>query len=257
MVEIITARHARPNAAWLPFLRTAKARAGVRSYLKSQRADKAQRLGERLLDKSLRDLGMSTRKLKKEAIDRGLEQMEEPSMATLYVSIGLGKRLAPLVARHFLPGQAQPMRQRGTPLAVEGTEGLVVEFGKCCHPVPGDAIHGQVSVGRGMVVHRFACTLSAKNTRPAERIELVWSDTVKGEYPVELRVASRNQRGVLARLTAKLSDADCNIESVSFPERSGSIALIRFLVSVTDRQHLANVIRRLRRVSAVERVTRS
>lgn len=261
MVEVITARHARPNAAWLAFLRTAKARAGVRSYLKSQRADKAQRLGERLLDKALRGLGLSIRKLKKADINRGLTQMEEPDMPSLYVSIGLGRRMAPLVARHFLAENATLPKKtghsRGAPLAVEGTEGLVVEFAKCCHPVPGDAIHGQVSVGRGLVVHRFGCSVSAKKTRPVDRIELIWSDKVQGEYPVELRIASRNQRGVLARLTAKLSEADCNIESVTFPERSGTVSLIRFLVLVTDRQHLANVIRRLRRLSAVERVTRA
>ncbi len=261
MVEIITARHARPNAAWLQFLRTAKARAGVRAYLKTQRADKAQRLGERLLDKALRDMGLSARKLKKDDIERGLQEMQESDMPALHVSIGLGSRLAPLVARHFLPEHSKPQdaprRQRGAPLAVQGTEGLVVEFAKCCHPVPGDVIHGQINVGRGMLVHRFGCSLSEKKTRPADRVELVWSDTVTGEYPVELRVSSRNQRGVLARLTAKLSEADCNIESVTFPERSGAVSSIRFLVSVTDRQHLANVIRRLRRLSAVERVTRA
>ena len=257
MVEIITSRHARPNAAWLHFLRTAKARAGVRNYLKTQRADKAERLGQRLLDQSLRAVGLSTRKLKKEDIERGLTQMGEPDMPTLYVSIGLGTRLAPLVARHFLRDETQPRRQRDEPLAVQGTEGLVVEFAKCCHPVPGDAIHGQVSPGRGLVVHRFGCTVSAKKSGPADRVEVQWSDKVKGEYPVELRVSSRNQRGVLARLTAKLSDADCNIESMTFPERSGAVSSIRFLVSVTDRKHLANVIRRLRRLSAVERVTRA
>lgn len=259
MVEIITARHARPNAAWLHFLRTSKARAGVLSYLKTLRADKAKSLGHRLLDKSLRDLGLSARKLKNENIAPVLAQLEVADMDALYVSIGLGQRLAPLVARHFLPDDGTPRRKRkrSEPLAVEGTEGLVVEFARCCHPVPGDAIHGQVSVGRGMVVHRFGCTVSAQKTRLGDRVELVWSEKVSGEYPVELRVASRNERGGLARLTAKLTDADCNIESVSFPERSGVISAIRFVILVRDRQHLANVIRRLRRLPAVERVTRA
>lgn len=261
MVEIITARHARPNAAWLQFLRTAKARAGVRGYLKTQRADKAERLGERLLDKALRDMGLSNRKLQKKDIERGLQEMQVGDMAELYESIGLGSRLAPLVARHFLPEnmapQSRPQRSKGAPLAVQGTEGLVVEFAKCCHPVPGDAIHGQINVGRGMIVHRFGCGLSERKTRPADRVELVWSDKVTGEYPVELRVSSRNQRGSLARLTAKLSEANCNIEGVSFPDRGGAVSTIRFLISVTDRQHLANVIRRLRRLSSVERVNRA
>lgn len=258
MVEVITAKHARPNAAWLHFLRTAKARAGVRNYLKNQREDKAERLGERLLDKALRDMGLSLRKLTRSDIEHGLAEMEERDLPALFRNIGLGKRLAPLVARHFLaPAAAPQQRRKGEPLAVEGTEGLVVEFAKCCHPLPGDAIHGLVSVGRGLVVHRFGCKYSAKRAQPADRVELTWSDNVRGEFPVELRVHARNERGVLARMTSKLAEADCNIENVSFPERGGSISTIRFLITVTDRLHLARVIRRLRRLSAVERVTRA
>ena len=257
MVEIIAARHARPNAAWLNSLRTAKARAGVRGYLKTQRADKAERLGQRLLDKTMRSLGMSLRKLDKADVARALDELQVADLTTLYTDIGLGRKLAPLVARHFLRDDAAPQRGRGEPLAVEGTEGLVVEFGKCCHPVPGDAIHGQVSVGRGLVVHRFGCAHSTKATRSADRVELVWSERVEGEFPVELRISSRNQRGSLARLTAKLSDAGCNIESVNFPQRPGAISTITFLIDVTDRKHLANVMRRLRRLPNVERVTRA
>lgn len=258
MVEVITAKHARPNAAWLHFLRTAKARTGVRQYLKGQREDKAQRLGERLLDKALRELGISLRRLTQEDIERGLTEMEEPDLPALYTAIGLGRRLAPLVARHFLPpSAAQAKRKKSEPLAVEGTEGLVVEFAKCCHPVPGDAIHGLVSVGRGLVVHRFGCRYSAQKARPADRVELTWSEHVTGDFPVELRIQARNERGALASVTAKLADAGCNIEDMSTPERAGgAIANTRFLISVTDRHQLARVIRRLRRLSMVERVTR-
>ena len=111
-VEVITAKHARPNAAWLHFLKTAKARNGVRNFLKNQREDKAQRLGERLLDKALADLGLSLRRLSRSDIDRGLAEMEEPSLPALYTSIGLGRRLAPLVARHFLASDAPIAKNR-------------------------------------------------------------------------------------------------------------------------------------------------
>ncbi|GAB3680945.1 RelA/SpoT family protein [Salinisphaera aquimarina] len=256
-VDVITAKHARPNAAWLHFLKTAKARNGVRNFLKNQRADKAERLGQRLLDKSLSDLGLSLRRLSRTDIDRGLSEMDEPSLPALYAAIGLGKRLAPLVARHFLSGDAPIAKgRRAKPLAVEGTEGLVVEFAKCCHPVPGDAIHGQASMGRGLVVHRFGCAYSRRKGASADRVELTWADNVSGEYNVELRVTASNKRGLLATLTAKFADSDCNIENITFPERSGALITIRFLVGVHDRHHLASVIRRLRRVAAVERVER-
>lgn len=257
-VDVITAKHARPNAAWLNFLRTAKARTGVRRYLKNQRADKAERLGQRLLDKALADMDLSLRKLPRADIDRGLAEMHEPDLASLYADIGLGKRLAPLVARHFLDSDAELVKgSRAEPLQVQGTEGLVVEYGKCCRPVPGDAIHGQVSMGRGLVVHRFGCAYSSRQSASADRVELTWAPEVSGDFEVELKVIARNRRGVLASLSAKFDDGGCNIETVTFPERSGgALSTMRFLIQVRDRRHLANMIRRLRRLGAVERVVR-
>src|SRR5699024_126059 len=248
-VDIITARHARPNAAWLHFLKTGKARTGVRKFLKNQRADKAERLGQRLLDKALTNLGLSLRKLSRADVDRGLAEMEVDDLRTLYAEIGLGNRLAPLVARHFLTTDAPATNsQHAKPLEVEGTEGLVVEYGKCCHPVPGDAIHGQVSMGRGLVVHRFGCSYSARKSPSADRVELTWAEEVSGDFDVGMRVTARNERGVLATLTAKFDDGGCNIEHVTFPERGDVLTTMRFLVQVRDRRHLANMIRRLRRL---------
>ena len=225
-------------------------------WLEQWRAE-AEEQGERLLDKALADLGLSLRRLSRSDIDRGLAEMEEPSLPALYTSIGLGRRLAPLVARHFLASDAPIAKnRRAKPLAVEGTEGLVVEFAKCCHPVPGDAIHGQASVGRGLVVHRFGCAYSARKGASADRVELTWADNVSGEYDVELRVTASNKRGLLANLTAKFADADCNIEHIEFPESSGALITIRFLIDVRDRHHLAGIIRRVRRIPAVEKVER-
>lgn len=256
-VDIITAKHARPNAAWLHFLKTGKARVGVRKFLKNQRADKAERLGQRLLDKALADLGLSLRKLSHNEINRGLAELNEPNLCNLYTDIGLGKRLSPLVARHFLTGDSPLSKgRRAKPLEVEGTEGLVVEYGKCCHPVPGDAIHGQVSMGRGLVVHRLGCPYSSRRMPSADRVELTWSANVTGEFDVDLKVIAQNRRGVLAGLTAKFDDGGCNIETVTFPERGALLTTMRFLIQVRNRRHLANMIKRLRRMSAVEKVVR-
>src|SRR5699024_3223178 len=191
----------------------------------------------------------SLRKLKRDDIDRGLKEMDEPDLRSLYTDIGLGQRLAPLVARHFLTGDTPLAKgRRAKPLEVEGTEGLVVEYAKCCHPVPGDAIHGHVSLGRGLVVHRFGCPYSSRKTPSADRVELTWAANVTGEFDVDLKVVARNQRGVLASLTAKFGDGGCNIETVTIPERGAVLTTIRFLIQVRDRKHLANMIRRLRRM---------
>jgi len=260
MVEVITARYARPNAAWLNFVKTGKARTAVRHHLKTLHQDEAGRLGQRLLAKSLEELGVSMRKLSAQQVAQALAELGEESLDTLHVNIGLGQRLAPLAARHFLPpdgsGAAAGRAQR--PLAVEGTEGLVVEYAKCCHPIPGDAIRGRVSMGRGIVIHREGCPQAQTGKdSPHGWVDLCWSDKVQGDFPVELRVQARNGRGTLAQLATRISDAGSNIENVTMSERDGAVISINFLISVSDRQHLARVIRSLRRIGLVERVSRT
>ncbi|HVT36046.1 MAG TPA: ACT domain-containing protein, partial [Nevskiaceae bacterium] len=164
---------------------------------------------------------------------------------------------APLVARHFLPEAAGQQVAPGDALAlaVEGTEGLVLTYGKCCHPLPGDDIRGNVSVGRGIVVHRLECKHA--KSRPQDWVPLVWSEAVQGDYIAELKLKAGNQRGLLARVTAEISAADSSIENVQMPDRAGSEAIeMRFLITVKNRIHLARVMKRLRRIEHVERVTR-
>jgi GTP pyrophosphokinase len=256
MVEVITARDAQPNPAWLNFVKTAKARASLRQYLKNLQRDEAQSLGKRLLAKAYKELGLGRRQLTRERIAQALATMKVASLEELHVGIGLGQRLAPLVARNFLPANSAAAAATQQPLALEGTEGLVVEYAKCCHPIPGDEIRGQVSVGRGLVIHRAECRESARKQSEQERINLCWSEQVEGEFPIELRVQARNRRGTLARLAAQIAEADCNIENVVIPDRGGEVSNVRFLIAVRDRRHLAQVVRRLRQIDNVERVTR-
>ncbi len=256
-VEIITARYAVPNPAWLTFVRTAKARSSIRQHLKNQRVDQAERLGQRLLNRSLRELSVPVRRLSKERIQHALEQMSEPSMEQLYISIGLGQRLAPLAARHFLEEKARggKSRQRSVSIAVEGTEGLVVDYGRCCYPIPGDPIVGHVSKGRGLVIHRLGCSQINKGSGQ-EWIEMRWSRRVKGDFTVELRVQAETKRGVLGSLATQIADSGGNIEHVVLPEKEEEVAVTRFQISVTDRKQLAEIMRRVRRLDIVQKVSR-
>jgi GTP diphosphokinase / guanosine-3',5'-bis(diphosphate) 3'-diphosphatase len=262
-VEIITANSARPNAAWLNFVKTAKARQRIRSYLKSQRDDEAIRLGRRLLEKSMRELKIPLARLKDEGIATVLKVYGLAQPEQLYLSIGLGQRLAPLVARHFVPGVA--VAAAGTaadgevlPLAVEGTEGLVVDYGKCCRPVPGDDIRGHVSAGRGIVIHRIECAVAQPRKGTYEEwIPLVWAENVQGDFLAELRVKGENRRGVLASIAAEISAAESSIENVQMAEKVDARASdMRFVVTVRNRVHLARIMRRLRALPVVARVTR-
>jgi GTP diphosphokinase / guanosine-3',5'-bis(diphosphate) 3'-diphosphatase len=261
-VEIITAASARPNAAWLNFVKSAKARHRIRGYLKSQREDEAVRLGRRLLEKSMRELKIPLSKLKDEAGAAVLKVYDLAQLEQLYLSIGLGQRLAPLVARHFTPGVtavAGAPEGGETPLAVEGTEGLVVDYGKCCRPVPGDDIRGHVSAGRGIVIHRVECHVAQPRKGTAQEwIPLIWADNVQGDFLAELRVKGENRRGVLASIAAEISGADSSIENVQMAERVDTRASdMRFLITVRNRVHLARIMRRLRALPVVAKVMRT
>ena len=257
-VEIITARAARPNAAWLNFVKTAKARTAIRNYLRNQREDEAVRLGRRLLEIALREQGIPASVLKTPAqLDPVLQTHKLKDVEELYAAIGSGQRLATLVARHFLPeGQRTERSGSGAaPLAIEGTEGLVLDYARCCFPLPGDEIRGHVSVGRGIVVHRIDCR-HAKG-RPQDWVPLAWSDKIQNDFLAEVRLKAQNKRGLLAKVTAEIASADSSIENVQMPDRAGSDAMeMRFVLTVKSRVHLARVLRRLRRIEWVERVAR-
>jgi GTP pyrophosphokinase len=257
-VEVITSKHARPNAAWLNFVKTAKARASVRGYLRTQREDEAVRLGRRLLEIALRELDVPSSVLKDEArLQPVLKAHQLRDVEELFAAIGVGERLAALVARHFLPeGEGAGLAGGAAPLAIEGTEGLVLDYARCCHPLPGDEIRGHVSTGRGIVVHRLDCR-HAKG-RPQDWVPLAWSERVQGDFMSEIRMKTVRKRGMLAKVTAEIAGAESSIENVQMPDRAGSEAVeMRFIITVRSRVHLARVLRRLRRIDGVERVIRA
>ena len=257
-VEVITAKHGRPNAAWLNFVKTAKARTSIRYYLKNLREDEAVRLGKRLLERSLDELGLSARVLKRAGAGQVLRDLGVDDLEALYASIGLGNRLAPLVARHFLPADKQAVGGAvQAPLAIQGTEQLVVEYGGCCRPIPGDPIRGHVSAGRGIVIHRVDCRAGTSGRDvPLDWVSLTWADNVEGDFAVELRIQGENRRGMLARVATEIAAEDSSIESVNMNDRTGDVADMRIVITVQDRAHLARVLRRIRRIGLVERVQR-
>jgi GTP pyrophosphokinase len=257
-VEVITARHARPNAAWLNFVKTAKARTAIRNYLRNQREDEAVRLGRRLLEIALRELNVPASVLKSESLLQPVLRAHKlKDVEELFAAIGSGQRLATLVARHFLPdNQLAEQPSSAAPLAIEGTEGLVLDYARCCYPLPGDEIRGHVSVGRGIVVHRIDCRHA--RGRPQDWVPLTWSDRIQNDFFSEVRLKALNKRGLLAKVTAEIASAEASIENVQMPDRAGSEAVeMRFVLTVKNRVHLARVLRRLRRLEWVERVTRA
>ncbi|PAV46948.1 bifunctional GTP diphosphokinase/guanosine-3',5'-bis(diphosphate) 3'-diphosphatase [Pseudomonas sp. HAR-UPW-AIA-41] len=256
-VEIVSAPGARPNPAWLNFVVTGKARTHIRHALKLQRRSESISLGERMLNKVLAGFDSHLDKISEERIQQILAEYQLELREDLLEEIGLGNRMAFVVARRLHSEGGESRAQSDGPLAIRGTEGLVLNYAKCCTPIPGDPIVGHLSAGKGMVVHLESCkNISDIRHNPEKCIALSWAKDVTGEFNVELRVELEHQRGLIATLAGSVASADGNIEKIGMDERDGRISVVQLLVSVHDRAHLARVIKKLRTLKGVIRITR-
>ncbi len=263
-VEVITAPWGRPSPTWLGFVVTGKARANIRSYLKQLQHDEAIVLGRRLLDQALARASLTVDGLSEERVRSLVAETGLGSFEELLAEIGLGRRLAALVAKRLVAGdEREAVRGQGEgtladqPLFLKGTEGMVVTFGRCCHPLPGDPIAGHLSRGRGIVVHRQSCSnLAELRSRPENWIDVEWAENVDGVFPVDIRIDVENRKGVLATVAATIADMDVNISNVAIEDRDGVYSALLFTLDVRDRRHLAAVFRQLRGIPQVQRIAR-
>jgi (p)ppGpp synthase/HD superfamily hydrolase len=242
---------------------TAKARTAIRNYLKNLRRSEAQDLGKKLLDNALREYGMSVRKVPRDKMTAALEQLGLGSPRELYEQIGLGQRMAPLTARRLAVGPGKKAEEGETetepaPLAIAGTEGMVVGYGRCCYPIPGDTIFGYLSAGRGLMIHREGCgNLAEFRKQPDKWIPVQWEKRIDRTFMCEIRAEVHNKLGVLAAVAANISSTETNIEHVSVVERDGDISSITFLLQVRDKAHLERVLRSIRAMPDVLSVSRT
>ncbi len=262
-VEVITAPGGRPNPTWLNFVVSGKARATIRHFLKNLRREESVELGRRMLDKALASCRTELAQIAPDRVESLLGEYRLAATDDLLAEIGLGNRMATLVAAALTRDDAEPGSKESidarqpAPLFIKGTEGTVVSFAKCCRPIPGDAILGFMSAGRGVVIHTQNCkNLSEFRKRPERWVEVAWEEGVQGEFPVDIRVDVANQRGVLATIAAVIAETGANIDNVSLEERDGVHATINLTIAVADRRHLAGIMRQLRTVDRVVRITR-
>ncbi|MEW6444760.1 MAG: bifunctional GTP diphosphokinase/guanosine-3',5'-bis pyrophosphate 3'-pyrophosphohydrolase [Pseudomonadota bacterium] len=261
-VEIITAPGATPNPNWLSFVVTAKARTHIRGFLKGMHDEEAVQLGRRLLDKALDAFGADLAHVSFERMQACVTEYHHQSAEELFREIGLGNRLASLVA-HWLtaePGERGGEAGAGAvaPLVLSGAEGMVVSFAKCCHPLPGDEVVGFASTGRGIVVHRRQCNNIAElATHPEKWLPVEWASEMSGDYQAEIGINAKNLRGGLARMASAIAELGADIDDVRFDDRDHNVTVITFLMRVRDRTHLANIMRRLKREPAILKVWRT
>jgi guanosine-3',5'-bis(diphosphate) 3'-pyrophosphohydrolase len=283
VVEVITTPGARPNPAWLNFVRTGRARSKIRHYLKNMEHEESRELGEKLLGQALRAEGLTLPGADPADADAASlwQQLTRWSgnrtRDDLLVDIGLGRKIATIVAKRL----ARLMAERGTRpdaltltmgryvtddaaptqsvVTIDGSEGASVQFATCCRPIPGDQLTGYLGRGEGLVVHTADCTTGKRlYGRDTERwIAVEWAEELARPFETTVGVLVHNGKGVLAQVASAISAAEADIAHIDMGDEKASEATeLKLLLSVRDRLHLADVMRALRRSPAVMKVSR-
>jgi RelA/SpoT family (p)ppGpp synthetase len=262
-VEIVTADAAHPSPAWLSFVVSAKARSNIRHYQKNLKRGEAIELGRRMLDRALGVVGVSADDISGKRLHTLLADYQLEKADDLLAEIGLGQRPSVLVARALVPSEDSDIDSPGDesvipPLVIKGTEGMVTRFSKCCRPIPGDPVVGIITGGRGMMIHTQGCRNISEGKFPPENcLEVHWEPGLDEEFPVEVSVVVEDRRGVLATVATVIGDAGSNIENVGIEERDGLTNNLLFRITVHNREHLARVMREVRKIPPVIRITRT
>lgn len=257
-VEIITAPGARPNAAWLNFVVSSKARAKIRQMLKNLKRDDSVSLGRRLLNHALG----GSHKLSEVPVGNLQHELERMKLATLddlLAEIGLGNAMSVVVAKNLLGEQSTLGTSSGVRnLSIKGADGVLITFAKCCRPIPGDPILAHVSPGKGLVIHHESCrNIRSYQKEPEKFMAVEWDMKTEQEFIAEIKVEMFNHQGAFANLTAAINAAESNIQSLNTEEKEGRVYSAFIRLTTRDRVHLANVMRKIRIMPDVIKVNRN
>jgi len=272
-VEIITAPNAGPNPSWLGYVKSSRARSRIRHYLKTQQNEESAVLGERLLAHAMRGIGIALNDVPESAWERFQRDLGGRTKRNLLADIGLGKRLPAIVARRLAEGlssQATPSPHlidsgdtpdqehvRSHAILIHGADGVAVQLGTCCRPIPGDPIIGLIRKGQGLMIHTHDCpTITRLHSERGNWVDVDWEPGINRLFEATIRVVAQNTRGVLARIAAGIAGTEADIVNVSMDDDRGTTTAIYFTLQVTDRGHLARILRALRRVPEVIRLSR-
>lgn len=266
-VRIITSSEARPNPSWIQFVATPKARTQIRHYLREQKCEDAIALGRQLLQRSIAILGYDPKTVEVEKSKRFKAVSDVDSFDGLLASIGFGECNATLIAHKLLGEDNKPtlwsgiqkrigIHSRYQPVYIKDTESMVVDFGHCCSPIPGDPIAGHAGTERGLVVHNRHCRYIAKAGYKDEIIALEWSEDVQGEFNARLNIQTERARSILAEIANLVNRLGASVEKLSFEERDTSGNTMVLSLGVHNRVHLARIIKAVRKLKYVIKANR-
>lgn len=260
-VEIITAVNANPNPAWLSYVKSGRARSKIRHFLKTQHTEESAALGERMVTQALRSVGYALAKITTNQWERLLRLTGAKSKKEVLTDVGLGKQLPAIIAKQLTEGMEvdeDSDERSGSAIVIRGNEGSAVLLARCCRPIPGDPIVGILRKGQGLVVHTHDCKTIAKLRGERDGwVDVEWQPEAEHLFEVGIRIIAENRRGVLARVAAEISGNNADIMNVNLDDDRGLYSILQFSLQVTDRQHLARIMRSLRRLPEVVRIQRA
>ncbi|MEM9243224.1 MAG: bifunctional (p)ppGpp synthetase/guanosine-3',5'-bis(diphosphate) 3'-pyrophosphohydrolase [Pseudomonadota bacterium] len=262
-IEVITVPGSQPDPSWLDFVVTGKARSAIRHFLKSRKREESIKLGHHLLAGALDNSAIDINQLDDVKFAPLLKQMNVDTADDLLEQIGLGNQMPQLVAHQLeigepaLSADGSPIKNI-KPFAIKGTTGMILSFAKCCYPIPGDLIEGVLTGGKGITVHRENCSkLIALYRQPEKCIPLRWEiENETDRFEVKLEIKALNKRGVLAEIASAITEQQSDIIDITIKQEKGDSGISDVIISVHGRAHLADVIRHLKKLNTVMRVTR-
>ncbi len=254
-IEVITSPRAKPNANWLNFVVSARARSNIRHFLKRQHSNDATSMGNRLLRHALGTIKLD--EIPQSDINRVVEETKYESFEDLLANIGMGNEISAMIARRLV-GENTEIPDKKSTVAIRGTEGLMLHYSSCCHPIPEDEIVAILSPGRGVVIHQTGCTNIRKLSKeePQRVLPMQWAEDAQGDFKASLRVEAMNQQGTLAALTGAIASCDSSILNLQTLDRDDNNLVIDIELSTKNRKHFANIMRKIRTIPDLQKVSR-
>ncbi|MER0217328.1 MAG: bifunctional (p)ppGpp synthetase/guanosine-3',5'-bis(diphosphate) 3'-pyrophosphohydrolase [Nitrosomonas sp.] len=257
-VEIVTAPYAKPNPAWLSYVATGRARSHIRHFLKTIQYDESVKLGERMLNQALLSFNMNPDTITEAQWEKLVRDSGVKSKEELLADMALGKQLPAVVAKRLAsPMESISPAQKAGPITILGTEGITVQFAKCCRPIPGDAIIGVIKKDSGLIIHTHDCgNVTSNRKNPENYLDVTWGKDITRTFEAAIKVTTANKQGVLARVAAEIAKAESNIDDIAM-ESEDDFMHMRFILQVNNRHHLARVMRSLRHLREVAKISRT
>lgn len=259
-VEIITAPYAKPNPSWLSYVVTGKARSHIRRFLKTIQYDESVELGERMLNQALLSLNIEPAMISDGQWEKLVRDIGAKSRKAVLADMALGKQLPAVIAKRLASPLESLQSERtisGGPITILGTEGITVQFAKCCHPIPGDVIVGLIKKEHGLIIHSHDCAaIAASKKHPDNYLDVTWGKDIARTFEVKIKIIAENKQGVLARIAAAIAVTESNIDDVAM-ESENDYTVMRIILQVKNRHHLAQVMRDLRRIKEVAKIIRA